>query len=376
MRRFTPLTLFTLLLILAACSPAPATPELPDLEPGVWTMFEGGEDTACADGSDYTYYAYPGTANKVVIDFEGGGACWDGATCSSPNSNPNPTIGRSFYKDKADRAVLNAKRGIYDREKAENPLKDWYHVFVPYCTGDLHIGGGEQTYTNPFDSTEFAIQHKGAANAQAVLNWTFASFKAPESVFVTGCSAGAYGAAFWTDAIAEQYPDAEIYQLGDCGAGVSTDAFSAELAQSWMTDVTFPGTTFDANFTPAAYISTLSGSGELKMAQYNSLFDNVQIGFYAFGTGREPAEVGAEWSGRMLGSLQSVAGTSENFTSYTSLADDNANFADGTLHCILPRDDFYTLETDGVSFRDWLDGYVSGEEVGSVTATLGAPPSE
>ena len=27
--------------------------------------------------------------------------------------------------------------GIYDHTRAENPFADWYHVVVPYCTGDL-----------------------------------------------------------------------------------------------------------------------------------------------------------------------------------------------------------------------------------------------
>jgi hypothetical protein len=37
----------------------------------------------CSDGSPYRLYVSPGDPKKVVLDFQGGGACWDAATCAS-----------------------------------------------------------------------------------------------------------------------------------------------------------------------------------------------------------------------------------------------------------------------------------------------------
>ena len=37
-------------------------------------------------------------------------------------------------------------RGIYDDTDPRNPFGDWYHVFIPYCTGDLHWGDAVATY--------------------------------------------------------------------------------------------------------------------------------------------------------------------------------------------------------------------------------------
>jgi hypothetical protein len=36
--------------------------------------------TGCGRGAPYSFFFRPGTVNKVVIDFEGGGGCWDALT--------------------------------------------------------------------------------------------------------------------------------------------------------------------------------------------------------------------------------------------------------------------------------------------------------
>ena len=350
-----------LVFILTACNTS-ESPTLPNLAAGEWTMFTGGVDTSCADGSAYSYYANPGTMNKLVIDFQGGGACWDGASCTSPIGNPNPNVGVGLYLNKVSTSELDRGLGIYARAKAENPLKDWYHVFIPYCTGDLHVGDNEKTYTNPFDQTSYTIEHKGAVNARDALEWTFANFSAPESIFITGCSAGGYGAAFWTSTIAEHYPNANLYQLGDCAAGAATDTWAATLEDSWNVGATLTDTVFDANFLSNTYVTTASAFPDLKMAQYTTLADGTQAFFYNFGTG-QPA---ASWTQVMLASLQRIGNEADNFYAYVSTADDDGNASNGTEHCILPRPDFYTVEVNGRTFRDWLDDYVNGRTVGDV----------
>ena len=380
MRRIQTIALLILgLIFLSACDDIPDIPgvptpdTLPDLEEGVWSAFAGSDGTACADDSNFEYFAYPGTLNKVVIDFEGGGICLNGATCSFPNSNPGPN-NEMFYQNVVDRETIDSEQGIYDRDNPDNPLKDWYHVFVPYCTGDLHLGDNEATYTSPAN-TEFTVQHKGAVNARSVLDWLFENFKEPESVFITGCSAGAYAAALYTEKVAEQYPEADIYQLGDCGAGIVSGGFAALAANSWQLTKTFPDTTFDETFTPARYVSTLAENDNVRMSQYNSLFDSTQTFFYALAT-QQPATtpgIAQEWSTQMLSSLEDISAQAEDFVSYTSLTDDNDTLADGTLHCILPRPNFYTAETQGTSFKDWLADFVNGEEVSTLAAT---PPEQ
>jgi len=350
------------------------SPTFPELEPKVWNELDGGGNSVCANGSDYRFFAHEGTLNKLVIDFQGGGACWNGEGCASPYSKPRPELGFGLY---LDRLVVNQEdaAGIYERNNPENPLKDWYHVFIPYCTGDLHIGDTTQTYTNPFTDEVYSVEHRGAVNTRAVLEWTFENFSAPESIFVTGCSAGSYGAAYWTDAVRKNYPDAAIYQLGDCGAGIISGDLSEQLAQSWNAGKTLPNTLFDENAVANAYVDTLGGSDKLKMAQYNTAFDGTQIFFYAYGEGKLPIslDTGKEWADKLTDSLEYIETNTSDFYAFTSSYDDNNDLTDGTQHCAIVHDDFYTVEQNGVKFRDWLDDYVNGREVRSVKTNLLVP---
>ena len=58
----------------------PVTPGILDLPPG-WTFIEPGGDTTCARGTPFSYFVRPGTVNRLVIEFRGGGACWSSLTC-------------------------------------------------------------------------------------------------------------------------------------------------------------------------------------------------------------------------------------------------------------------------------------------------------
>ncbi len=47
----------------------------------------------CSDGSPYRFYVSPGDPKKVVIDFQGGGACWDAATCGPQSPTYRKRVG-------------------------------------------------------------------------------------------------------------------------------------------------------------------------------------------------------------------------------------------------------------------------------------------
>lgn len=340
------------------------TLSLPDLVTGEWTQLAGSTETVCANGSEFNYFGYKGTENKLVIDFQGGGACWDGLTCSSSYAEPNALLPDGVYVDRVSVGLETEPAGIYDHDHALNPVKDWYHVFIPYCTGDLHVGNNSASYTNPITQQAFTVEHKGGVNAGFVLDWVFDNFESPETIFITGCSAGAYGAAFWTDSIKAQYPDTQVYQMGDCGAGVSTDQFAALLNASWNISATLPDLTFDANGTTNAYIQTANKyKDSLKMAQYNSTFDSTQIAFYALATGNfnpsqeEAAQLAGAWSLAMQTSLATISAQTKNFSSFTKT---------GQKHCIITDNEFYMVEESGETLISWLSAYLKGDDVPNI----------
>ena len=47
-----------------------------------WVEHEGGPDCRCADGSDFSYWSHDADPSKVLLYFQGGGACFSAETCN------------------------------------------------------------------------------------------------------------------------------------------------------------------------------------------------------------------------------------------------------------------------------------------------------
>lgn len=158
------------------------------------------------------------------MEFEGGGACWNQRTC-----RPNP---RSPFKADVGFTRLGIEAanggdalpsefggaglsGIYDGANPANPFpaEQWMHVYIPYCTGDLHWGNATRTY-----GPGVTVLHRGALNAGAAVRWVTKQVgrAGVTHLTVTGCSAGGYGAAMWGAHLAAAYPQASFVQVRAC----------------------------------------------------------------------------------------------------------------------------------------------------------------
>lgn len=334
----------------------PSNPDFADLEEG-WNEIAPGGDTICSRGSEFSYFVHPGTVNKVIVDFIGGGACWNAGTCS---------IADAIFSDSVDgvRAAvdLGVGFGIYDRTREENPFKDWTHIIIPYCTGDIHWGDATTTYGE--GASEVTINHRGAVNTRTVLDWMYRNVEAPEQVFVTGCSAGSYGSLAWSAYIMQQYPSASVIQFGDSGAGVITETFFRDSFPSWNATPILPDwiegldpETVDIFSLELADLYRLIGghSPDNIVSQYNTTYDNNQT-FYYEAMGGEGGAMG--WSMRMLASTQRIIESTPNYRNFQ---------APGEQHCIIVQPNFYEVESNGVRLVDWLQNLVDGETVENVT---------
>ncbi|MCB9758442.1 MAG: pectinesterase [Alphaproteobacteria bacterium] len=317
-------------------------PILPDIAEG-WTQIDPGGETICARGTEYSFFVRKGSVNKVVVDFFGGGACWDDATCGYAGA---------LFADDMDwmRDLMDAptQPGLYDHANPDNPYADWYHVIVPYCTGDIHWGDSVKTYGEGEEAV--TIHHKGAVNTRAVLDWVFEGFSAPEEVFVTGCSAGAYGSIMWSPYFQREYPDARVAQMGDSGAGVVTEGWFAASFPSWNPDSAFPSwipdldpatNSYEDMVLPDLYSRIGAFYPEMQLSQFNTLLDwNQTLYFEAMG-----GEDAWAWSERMRAHVGGIADTIPNFSYY---------MADADYHCAIVDNRLYDEATNGVKLVDWM----------------------
>lgn len=315
-----------------------------ELVDGQWNQIKPGGETTCARGTDYSFFVRPGDSEKLMIHFQGGGACWNGVNCSA---GPLQTFDDTVSDDESAQFAA----GVFDVENEQNPVKDYTQVVVSYCTADVHIGDT----TTDYDTVE--IEHNGIDNAQAVLDWVYENYPDPENVFVNGCSAGSYGSIYFAPTIAEHYANAAFVHLGDAGIGAAPQGWAG--LESWgafeaVTDYfpelgDFTAATWDTN---TFYEAAAARIPEGMFSQFTTIADEVQIAFF----GLQGGELD-QWAPLAQEKLQALD-VLDNFASYTG---------PGDIHCIIPRPEMYSMESNGVNFVDWLTALVNGEMVETIS---------
>lgn len=317
------------------------------IPPG-WQQIKPGGDSLCARGGEFSFLVRQGDPQKILVSFAGGGACWDDLTCD----------GDKVFTDTAEETFgqVEKQAGIYNFKNTRNPYKTWTHVFIPYCTGDVHVGSADTVYTR-LDGTTFKIHHRGGKNVKAVLRWMEDHYQSASEINVDGCSAGSYGSIVWAPHIAEKYPLARITQFGDSGAGVAESLFFPQ----WRLDLSLPSWVPGLN--PAMidweklnivdiYKAIANYYPQAQFSQINHHQDRIQILYYAAMTGN-----GLDWTSRMFKNMKETDSLTTNFKYF---------IAPGKDHCSINHARFYTTTVDGVSLNSWLSRKVQGQDVENV----------
>lgn len=324
-----------------------------------WRTIEPGGATACSDGSPYRFFVHQGDPARLLIEFEGGGACWSGATCEQDVYTRRITVDPEAARQQG------LLQGIYDRANPRNPFREYTHLYIPYCTGDLHWGNRAQTYTGAAGNA-YQVQHRGAQNAAAALNWALANVAGPSQVFVAGCSAGGYGATLWSARIAQRFPGAALRHLSDSAAGVVAPDFFRTLIEAWNPGDAWPdfipslqlGALDPGSVAMADLYAGIAGHFPLaSFAQFNTRQDTTQIFFYSLSRGGLGAGDIADWTNGMLASIDRIEAENPNFDAY---------IAGGMQHCIVNQSSFYTMSVGGRGFSDWVGALAAAGSPGSV----------
>ena len=322
-----------------------------------WNRIPGRYGTGCAHDSTFAFRVRPGLPDKVMIFLNGGGACWRAQECD-PRGKPTYTMTSDSAND------VSIRTGIFDVANPANPVRDYTMVFIPYCTGDVHLGTREVEYQSKDAKgapRTFAVRHGGGANVEAVLDWVFTNLKSPRVVFVTGSSAGAVASPVIAAKVARHYPRARVVQLGDGAGGYHSDSVPNLLAGWGATEYLQDDPAFrsldSAEFTfERLYTASGRAAPRIHFAQVNSAEDATQLYFLSL-----LGVKGAPLAKFLETDLAEVRLQLPWFRSYT---------LPGKAHTILRSNAVYTTTVDGVPFRDWLDQLVNGETVGDVGERL------
>ena len=204
---------------LSACQRAPAPQpdraERPTdaLPTGDWT-FLPVDGSVCRDGSPTGIGVRPGADGaNLLVYLEMGGACYNAATCARNPSAFGAGDFAAWREARGDAGLFSTAR--------RNPVGEWTHVYVPYCTGDVHGGtrpgvavpgvGGEQQFV-------------GHRNLERALDRLAPMLGPPDTLVLAGASAGAFGTLVNFPEVVDRYPEATAVLFNDSGPAFFDDA--------------------------------------------------------------------------------------------------------------------------------------------------------
>lgn len=313
-----------------------------------WEEHVPGGDCQCGDGADFRFYSRVADPEKVMLFFQGGGACFSLATCN-PDDPSYTTVATGLQPESGS--------GVFDVENPDNPFRDWSMVFVPYCTGDVHLGDNTNTY-----GPGVTVNHKGYVNGKAAFDYMVEAFPDATEVFVTGSSAGGVPSPLFGGLASDAYPDADIAVLADA-SGVYADnpAVNVAIGNLWGAFNNTPdwpeieGQQPEDFSIPGLFVNSGLHDPDIRFARYDNAYDEVQQSFSSL-------------AGLSNGDLLDIIQANEAFIEDAGVPV-ASYIAPGTDHTILGYDGMYDLEVDGVSFLDWLNGFVAGEETPDVACT-------
>ncbi|MGY1754588.1 pectin acetylesterase-family hydrolase [Blastococcus sp. SYSU D01042] len=320
-------------------------------QPVAWERVATPDECECSDGSEFHYWQHEGDPTKVLFVLEGGGACFSAQTCG-------PTGGTSKVNLASDAADGPGEQGLLDVGDPDNPLAGYSVVYVPYCTGDLHLGDNAQDYGGGV-----VVEHKGRVNATAALEGMAERFPAAAEVVVLGFSAGSAGAPLYGGLAHDLLPDADIAVIADAsGAYPGDELITTAIGGLWGIFADLPawpesaGEPQSAWSLPGLFVQAGRHVPGIALATIDTAQDSVQRRFTdLIGFGRTPL---------------------------VDLIDANAEFIEssgvevaswvgpGTGHVSTAGDEvLYGSEVDGVALVDWIGDFLAGEDVADVHCT-------
>ncbi len=345
-------------------------PAFSTLTVGQWNMIEPGGDTTCAYGTPYKFFVRPAEepTSKLMIYFEGGGACWSADNCAPGYTFPpgDPNARPLFAQDVPDDRMDSYASGIFDYTNPENPVGGYNAVFIPYCTGDIHMGNSTHDWESS-DGESYTMNFKGFVNASTVLDWTYTNFESPTDVFVTGTSAGALGQVLHAPYIINHYSDVHVVQFADSYVGVAARGWSGFEEWGALDNLATDIVPAYNDLTPETFNMARLYKGMAPLfpnntfSEFTTYLDSTQIFFYYLtGGGATPEEAGANFVVNKQSIMSGLTANLPNFRAYQSW---------GNLHGILPAADFYAYQVKGVRLRDWLADLIAGQSVQNVACS-------
>jgi Pectinacetylesterase len=314
-----------------------------------WKKVVPGGDCECADGSEFAFWERRDDPKKVVFFLDGGGTCRDARTCAFTGLG---TGGEANYDWSIYGEDPAQEGGIFDFARADNPFRDHSFIYVPVCTGDMHLGDVTRQY-----SPKLSVEHNGFVNGTAALSHLAENY--PEAAQVVVVAKGGVAAPLYGGLASDLLPDARVTVLGAVSGHLRDDPdLNARLGELWGVHDNLPD--WDVNEglamrdwgAPRFWIQAGLHDPEIVLARFDFAYDQEAA------EGAQAA--GVDPSGNLALIDANEAAIEEAgvvLHSYT---------APGDGHRILEWPTFYELEVHGERLVDWVARLVEGKPIDDV----------
>lgn len=334
-------------------------------EKGVWYVYRP-KDCICSNGTPYYSTLKIGTENKLLVMFCGGGAAFNPHCAPRPNTYL-PVEGKETYyvADTFVMGYFTGHNGVANKDKAENPFKDWSVAVVSYGSGDFHCGDNDFEYDDP-ELGKGVCHHRGYRSYRAMVEKIKEFVPAPDKILVTGYSAGGFGTALLTDDIMTLFDTSRDVTCMPDSAILKSEGFKTALAEQWIAPKAVREQVVTDNITLDCLLHLHRKYGErVKIALGCSYRDALLAQCQAFFDGAGmifDEKYGDEFQNILRETVSLLREKIPNVALYIFDKPHpeipNMNL---TEHCFLSADFMFDYKQDGVSMIDWAYNAVEGK---------------
>ena len=147
-----------------------------------WVPVEGSRCGLSSEATGLAVNRVAGHPEGLLIFLNGGGACWNQVTCESDTlAGYLDGFGPEEWAGIEAAAAEAGNFGYFDRDIAVSPFRNYDMIFVPYCTGDMHVGSAVVHYD---DGAE--MHHIGYKNYGLFLEALKRAFSDASRVLLSG----------------------------------------------------------------------------------------------------------------------------------------------------------------------------------------------
>jgi hypothetical protein len=332
---------------------------------GVWTEVDF-PDGYCRDhAAAHLEVHLNSQSKKIAVYLEGGGGCFNDATCVLTIDGPTYILGG----------------GIFNFNNPNNPIRDWNIFYVPYCTGDVHGGSNSAGVPGPSTGPQ---NFTGYTNLELYLSRILATVPDATDELLTGISAGGFGAGLNASLVAGNAPATveRFTVLDDSGPPLSNRYIQPCLQDMWRNVWGFESTFLkdcgtacpsrdDYVYDWSKYVVNRYAKGPFApkfMAGFLSWdSDSTMSAFFGYGANNCTAQsslTSTQFQAGLMDFRTMVQSATPSFGTY---------YVPGTSHTFLTLDGspgsqggLYNTEVNGVKLTDWINDLLSHKQASHV----------